>query len=63
MTDKHVAAVTAFVEEDGQNAFKYIAKCLGILNGSVRKILTKNLGIRKICTRTCAFVHDTFVIK
>ena len=51
LTDKHVAAVKALVEEDGRFSVKDIARSVGISEGSVHSILTKDLGLKKVCAR------------
>lgn len=51
VTDQHVTAVKALVEEDGRYTVKNIANSIGISEGSVHEILTKKLGLRKVCAR------------
>lgn len=51
VTDKHVAAVKALVEEDGRYTVKYMANSVGISEGSVHEILSKKLGLKKVCAR------------
>ena len=51
VTKSHVAAVKELIEKDGRYAVQDIARQLGISQGSVHIILTKKLGLRKICAR------------
>ena len=51
VTKNHAAAVKALIDEDGRYTVEDIAKSIGISEGSVHKILTKTLGLRKVCAR------------
>ena len=51
VTKTHAAAVKALIDEDGRYSVEDIAKSIGISEGSVHEILTKTLGLRKICAR------------
>ena len=51
VTKNHAAAVKALIDEDGRYTVEDIAKSIGISEGNVHEILTKTLGLRKICAR------------
>ena len=51
VTKANVAAVETLINQDARLTVKEIAHSLGISSGSVHKILTKELKLRKVCAR------------
>lgn len=59
MTDKHVAAVKALVEEYGRYTVKDMANSVGISEGSVHEILLKKTWTEKgLCTLGALFTDQ-----
>ena len=51
LTEKNVATVKTFIEEDPRHTVQEIEELSGIHLSSVLKILRERLGLRKICVR------------